>query len=104
MPQWPESLTTAQQAMITAYMDQIFRPVILRLVVALSACNDQIIPGALASPTGESSTIGSPAADCVLGLLGTLTSTDTIPFSTSLPTGFSLAQPLTVASAISFIQ
>lgn len=100
---WPENLTTAQQAFITAYFDQVFRPACLQFVKTLSACNDQVIPGALASPSGATSTFQSPAADSVMGMLAALSGSDIIPLSTANPTGLALAQPVSVTQAISFI-
>jgi hypothetical protein len=100
---WPENLTAAQQAMITYYVDQVFRPNMLPFVTALSDGSDRVIPGALASPSGASSTFSSPAADSVLGLLGTLNGADFIPFSATNPTGLAGAQQFTVADAIAFI-
>jgi hypothetical protein len=99
---WPESLTTAQQALIQNWIDQEFRPGTLLLVKALSNAYGGMLPSYLASPTGLTSTFASPAADSVAGLLAALNAADIVPLSTQLPTGYPMAQPLTVGNTITY--
>jgi len=88
---WPESLTAAQQIQVQEYVDQVFRPALLSLAQAMAQTSIVLVPAYLYSPTGATSTIASPAADSVAGLLATLTAGDIIPL---LNTGLALARPV----------
>lgn len=99
---WPESLTTAQQAFIQNWIDQVFRPGTLLTVKVLTNAYAAVIPSYIASPSGLTSTFASPAADSVAGLLASIPAGDVIPLSTQLPTGYALAQPLTAGEAITY--
>lgn len=96
---WPESLTANQQAQIQNYVDQDLRPALLNLAKALSATSLTVIPQYLSSPTGLSSTIGSPAADSVAGLLAALVQSDVVPI---LNSGLPLTGPLLVSKIIAY--
>jgi len=100
---WPESLTTAQQALIQNWIDQEFRPATLKIVQALSNIYAGTLPSYLASPTGLASTFAAPAADSIAGLLATLPTGDVIPFAAGgNATGYALALPLTVGEVITY--
>lgn len=99
---WPESLTSAQQALIQNWVDQEFRPASLLLVKALGNAAIGTVPSYIASPSGLPSTFASPAADSIAGLLATLNTADVIPFSTTVPSGYPLIQPLTVGNVITY--
>ena len=96
---WPEGLTAAQQAAIQNYVDQVFRPAALKLAQAMLLSSATVLPQYLSSPTNLVSTIGSPAADSVAGLLAAMTGADVIPI---LNSGYPLSGPLTVSDVITF--
>ncbi len=100
---WPETFTTAQQALIENWVDQEFRPATLLLVKALANAYAGTIPSYIASPTGLASTFASPAADSVAGLLASIPSSDIVPLSTPFPTGYALALPLTAGEIITYV-
>ncbi len=85
------SLTADQKLQIQNYCDQVFRPTVRELAVSMLHTSVLVLPQYLVSPTGLASTIGSPAADSVAGLLATLTAGEVIPILTS---GYPLAGPL----------
>ena len=85
------SLTAAQQIQVQSYCDQVFRPVVRELARAMLHTSVEAIPQYLVSPTGLSSTIGSPAADSVAGILATLSAGEVVPI---LSSGYPLAGPL----------
>lgn len=99
---WPESLTTAQQALIQNWIDQEFRPATKLLVTALANAYAGTIPSFISSPSGLTSSVASPAADSVAGLLASISSSDVIPLSVQFPTGYALAQPLTAGSVLTY--
>ena len=96
---WPESLTSTQQAAIQNYVDQVFRPAALKLAQAMLLSSATVIPQYLSSPTNLTSTIASPAADSVAGLLAAMTGADVIPI---LNSGYPLINALTVSDVITF--
>ncbi len=96
---WPESLTADQQQRIQNYVDQDLRPALLNLAKSLSSTQLTVIPQYLSSPTGLTSTIGSPAADSVAGLLAGITGTDVVPI---LNSGLPLAGQLLVSKIIAY--
>ncbi len=96
---WPESLSAAQQAAIQNFVDQDFRPTILSFGKTFSGTQIRLIPQYLSSPSGLTSTIASPAADSVAGLLAALPGADMIPIINS---GLPLIGPLPVSKVISY--
>lgn len=77
------SLSPAQQAQVQGYLDKDLRGALLSLGRALAAANIAVVPQYLASPGGSTSTMGSPAADSVAGILATLSAGEVVPISTS---------------------
>ncbi len=96
---WPESLTAAQQQRIQDYIDQDLRPALLSLARALGATSLSVIPQYLSSPTGLTSTIASPAADSVAGLLASIPGADVVP---NLSSGYPLSGPLLASKIIAY--
>ncbi len=96
---WPEALTANQQAAIQNYVDQDLRPALLNLAKALASTSLTVVPQYLSSPTGLTSTIASPAADSVAGLLAALTQSDVVPI---LNSGLPLTGPLLVSKVIAY--
>ena len=85
------SLTSAQQIQVQNYGDLVFRPVVRELARAMLHTSVEVIPQYLVSPTGLTSTIGSPAADSVAGILATLSAGEVVPIlSTAYPVAGSL--------------
>jgi hypothetical protein len=97
---WPEGLTSAQQAQIEFWLDQIFRAGFLQFAKALGEFSANVMPGYLASPSGAASTFASPASDSVAGLLATLPTTDQVPVST---TGLAGAGPVEVEAILTYM-
>lgn len=93
------SLSPAQQLQIQSFVDQSFRPAVLTLARAYARASVVVLPQYLDSPTGLSSTMGSPAADSVAGLLATLTAGEVIPI---LSSGLPLAGPLLASKVVSY--
>lgn len=85
------SLSPAQQAQVQNYCDQVFRPVVRELARSMMHTSIQVITQYLVSPTGLTSTIASPAADSVAGILATLSAGEVVPI---LNSGYPLAGPL----------
>lgn len=83
------------------YNDQDLRPALLNLAKALAAASITVVPQYLSSPSGLTSTIASPAADSVAGILATLTAGEVVPILTSgLPlSGSVLGSKVTAYSA-----
>ncbi len=96
---WPESLTSLQQQQIQNYIDQDLRPALLNLARALASTSLTVVPQYLSSPTGLTSTIGSPAADSVAGLLAAMPGADVVPI---LSSGYPLSGPLLVSKIIAY--
>lgn len=96
---WPESLTALQQQQIQNYIDQDLRPALLNLGKALASTSLTVIPQYLSSPTGLTSSIGSPASDSVAGLLASIPGTDVVPILTS---GLPLEGPILVSKIIAY--
>jgi hypothetical protein len=93
------SLTAAQQAQVQNYCDQVFRPVVRELARAMLHTSVEVIPQYLVSPTGAASTIASPAADSVAGILATLSAGEIVPI---LSTGYALAGPLLASKLVTY--
>lgn len=85
------SLTPTQQNNVQQFTDQLLRPIVLQLVKALAKTSIELLPQYLVSPTGLASTIGSPAADSVAGILATLAAGEVVPI---LNSGYPLSGPL----------
>lgn len=98
MATWAQ-LSPAQQAQVTNYCDQVFRPVVRELARSMLHISAEVVPQYLVSPTGAASTIASPAADSVAGLLATLAAGEVVPLSTS---GLALAGPLLASKLASY--
>ncbi len=96
---WPETLTADQQQRIQNYVDQDLRPALLNLGKALASTSLTVVPQYLSSPGGSASTIASPAADSVAGLLASITGTDTVPI---LNSGLPLVGGVTAAKIIAY--
>ncbi len=96
---WPEGLTALQQSQIQNYIDQDLRPALLNLAKALSSTSLTVIPQYLSSPTGLTSSIGSPAADSIAGLLASIPGTDVVPI---LNSGLPLTGPLLASKIIAY--
>ncbi len=96
---WPESLNATQQAQIQNYIDQDLRPALLSLAKALGATSLSVIPQYLSSPTGLTSTIASPAADSVAGLLASIPGADVVP---NLSSGYPLSGNLLASKIITY--
>jgi len=86
------SLTPAQQAQVQNYCDAVMRPVVMELAKSMLHTSVECIPQYLVSPTGLTSTIGSPAADSVAGILATLSAGEVVPISST--SGLALAGSL----------
>jgi hypothetical protein len=95
---WPESLTAAQQLQIENYVDKVFRPAVLSLAQAMAAASLEVLPEYLSSPTGLTSSLASPAADSVAGLLAGISGSDVIPTNT----GLAMAGPLLVSKVTTY--
>jgi hypothetical protein len=93
------SLTPTQQTEVQQYCDQLFRPTVLRLVKALASTSVEVLPQYLVSPTGLASTLASPAADSVAGILATLSAGEVVPL---FNTGLALAGPLLASKLITY--
>lgn len=92
------SLTPAQQTTVQNFVDQDLRPALLNLSKSLAAASITVVPQYLSSPTGLTSTIASPAADSVAGILATLTAGEVVPILNSgLPLAGSLLGSKVVA-------
>lgn len=85
------SLTPGQQKQVQDYTDKDLRPALLNLARALAQASIAVVPQYLSSPSGASSTMASPAADSVAGILATLTAGEVVPISSS---GLALAGSL----------
>ncbi|HEY1645286.1 MAG TPA: hypothetical protein VGF75_02775 [Candidatus Saccharimonadales bacterium] len=96
---WPETLSAAQQAAVQNYVDQVFRPAVLSLAKALAASQITVVPQYLSSPTGLASSMASPAADSVAGLLAALPQSDVVPI---LNSGLPLDGPLLVSKIVAY--
>jgi hypothetical protein len=93
------SLTPAQQAQVQQYVDQVLRPVVRELARSMLHTSVEVIPQYLVSPTGLASTIGSPAADSVAGILATLAAGEVVPI---LNSGFPLSGPLLASKLVTY--
>jgi hypothetical protein len=93
------SLTSTQQVEVQNYIDQVFRPAVLKLASAMAEASIHVIPQYLSSPTGLASTLASPAADSVAGILATLGAGEVVPILTS---GLPLAGPLLASKAATY--
>lgn len=93
------SLSPADQARIQNYTDQDLRAVVLGLARALARTNVALIPQYLASPSGAASTIASPAADSVGGLMATLDAGQVVPV---LNSGYPLSGPLLASKIVTY--
>ncbi len=71
----------------------------MQLARALKNASIAVIPQYLTSPTGLTSTIASPAADSVAGILATLSAGEVVPI---LNSGLPLAGPLLASKAVSY--
>ncbi len=96
---WPESLTGANQTRIIEYNDQDLRIALLNLGKALAMTSLTVIPQYLSSPSGAASTIASPAADSVAGLLASIPGADVVPIGSS---GLPLIGPITAGKIITY--
>jgi hypothetical protein len=77
------SLSPAQQAQVQNYCDQVLRPVVRELARSMLHTSVEVIPQYLVSPTGLPSTMASPAADSVAGILATLAAGEVVPILTT---------------------
>ncbi len=93
------SLSPTQQNLVQQYVDQDLRPAVLGLARALVRTSVIVIPQYLVSPTGLSSTIGSPAADSVAGILATLGAGEIVPI---LNSGYPLAGPILGSKVVTY--
>ncbi len=88
------SLTADQQARSQGYVDSDLRIALLNLGRALGMTQLTVIPQFLSSPSGLTSTIGSPAADSVAGILATLGATEVVPIlNSALPLSGGILAP-----------
>jgi hypothetical protein len=77
------SLTTDQQKRVQDYLDKDLRSALLNLGRSLAAANLSVMPQYLSSPSGAASTVASPAADSIAGILATLAAGEVVPISSS---------------------
>lgn len=96
---WPESLTAAQQQRIQDYIDQDLRPALLNLAKSLAAASLTVVPQYLSSPGGSASSMATPAADSVAGLLASIPGADVVPV---LSSGYPLSGPLLASKVIAY--
>lgn len=82
MATWVQVAPT-DQLRVQGYLDKALRTSLLNLAKALAQANVAVMPQYLSSPSGLSSTLASPAADSVAGILATLAAGEVVPLSTS---------------------
>jgi hypothetical protein len=93
------SKTADEKERVQQYTDQVLRSTVLLLARSMVRTSGVLVPQYLVSPTGLSSTMASPAANSVGGILASLDAGEVVPI---LNSGLPLNGPLLGSKVASY--